>query len=250
MKNKTYHILVYGDSGEQLRSYTVTKGRLLFAKTALVLYGVFLATLLLYVFLHATDLRHYRAHRSYYDSLAYVDTRIDSLVGQLIEINRYSQYIRMAALTTGDSLMPTLEEYFSDEELIKELSAAGMDTDFEYVPSLRPVMGAVSQHFSEEHPAIDISASQGAMIRATASGVVARKYFHEYLGNVIEIDHSNGYVSLYAHCESILVNLRSRVTKGDPIALVGNTGKGSRGPHLHFAIEKDGTPVDPKKMVF
>ncbi|MGM0462127.1 MAG: M23 family metallopeptidase [Fibrobacterota bacterium] len=250
MKNKKYHILIYGDSGETLRSYEMPAWRLRGIKAIMVLYILFLAGLLVYVGRHAGDLRHFRQNRAYYDSLVVIDNRVDSLVEKISTVNRYAEYIRMAALAKGDTLIPPLEDFYEGREDRDMLQDAQEMNDYEYIPGLAPVKGALSRAFSSEHPAIDISASRGELIRAAASGEVHHKFYDEYLGNVIEISHRNGYITRYAHCESILANSGSTVKKGEPIAIVGNTGKGSRGPHLHFAILRDEVPIDPEKMIF
>ena len=67
---------------------------------------------------------------------------------------------------------------------------------------------------------------------------------HSTYGNVVMINHGNGFVSLYAHCSKILVSSGTRVYKGQVIANVGNTGR-STGPHCHYEIQKGGTPVNP-----
>ena len=61
---------------------------------------------------------------------------------------------------------------------------------------------------------------------------------------MIQIDHGNGMVTYYSHCNELFVPEGSVVAKGDLIATVGNTGR-STGPHLHFEVRQGGTPVDP-----
>jgi murein DD-endopeptidase MepM/ murein hydrolase activator NlpD len=63
-------------------------------------------------------------------------------------------------------------------------------------------------------------------------------------GNLVKIDHQNGYITLYAHCSVVIAKVGNMVKQGDVIAKVGSTGS-STGPHLHFEIWKDNKPVDP-----
>jgi lipoprotein NlpD len=68
-------------------------------------------------------------------------------------------------------------------------------------------------------------------------------------GYKIIINHSNDYISIYKHCSSLLKNERDFVLQGELIALSGNSGEISSGPHLHFEVWKNGKPVDPKNVI-
>ena len=116
------------------------------------------------------------------------------------------------------------------------------------VPSILPVNGWITRHFSTDtadfHLAIDFAAATGTPIRATAMGIVEDVRNDHYLGLVVEIRHEHGFVTRYGHCSQVLVSVRDRVNRGQTIALVGNTGR-STAPHLHYEILKDGRPVNP-----
>ena len=88
----------------------------------------------------------------------------------------------------------------------------------------------------------------GAPIVAPASGTVTRVEVERGYGNVLEVTHGNGIVTKYAHCSRILVRRGQHVTRGQTIAMVGNTGL-STGPHLHYEIHVDGRVVDPLTYV-
>ncbi|MCL2563760.1 MAG: lysozyme family protein [Oscillospiraceae bacterium] len=94
------------------------------------------------------------------------------------------------------------------------------------------------------HGGIDINASFGTSVFASASGTVTVAAFHHSFGNYVMIDHGNGYVTLYAHNSRNLVRVGDRVGQGDTIALVGSTGD-STGAHIHFEIRYRGERVDP-----
>jgi len=96
----------------------------------------------------------------------------------------------------------------------------------------------------QRHQAVDIGASSGTAIYAAASGRVSTATYNSSYGNYVVIEHANGYSTLYAHASSLLVQAGQSVAKGDIIARVGSTGV-STGPHLHFEIRRNGTPVDP-----
>ena len=95
------------------------------------------------------------------------------------------------------------------------------------------------------HKGMDFAASAGTPIYAAASGkVIYSGYNSGGYGNLIIIEHSNGYQTYYAHCSRLYANVGEQVSKGDRIAGVGTTGD-STGNHLHFEIRKNGTPVNP-----
>lgn len=98
------------------------------------------------------------------------------------------------------------------------------------------------------HTGIDIGANHGSNIVAAADGVVKSAGWRGAYGLLVIIDHGNGIETYYAHCSQILVNEGDTVKMQSVIAKVGSTGR-STGPHLHFEVRKNGTPVDPKQWV-
>jgi murein DD-endopeptidase MepM/ murein hydrolase activator NlpD len=100
--------------------------------------------------------------------------------------------------------------------------------------------------YSAGHPGIDISATEGEAIYAADSGVVTMSLdgWNAGYGSVIQIDHGNGYVTLYAHLSQRNVGKCQSVGGGTVIGLAGNTGN-SFGTHLHFEIRSGSTPVNP-----
>lgn len=98
------------------------------------------------------------------------------------------------------------------------------------------------------HPGVDIAVAQGSAIRASGAGTVLEAGEDPVYGRFVRISHGGGYESLYGHASEVLVRARQRVEADQVIALSGSTGV-STGPHLHFEIRKDGTPVDPGTLV-
>ena len=97
------------------------------------------------------------------------------------------------------------------------------------------------------HRGIDFAANEGASIRAADSGVVTMASFGDWnygYGNVVQIDHGNGFVTLYAHLSQVFVSVCDPINAGAPIGASGNTGN-SFGAHLHFEIRLGGAPVNP-----
>jgi murein DD-endopeptidase MepM/ murein hydrolase activator NlpD len=97
------------------------------------------------------------------------------------------------------------------------------------------------------HTGVDLRAAEGAPIRAAADGVVKSVGPLGGYGNAVEIDHGDGTSTLYAHASALLVQPGQRVTRGEAVALVGQTGQAT-GPHLHFELRRHDHPVDPMAM--
>ncbi len=115
-----------------------------------------------------------------------------------------------------------------------------------------PTAGPVSSEFGERwgrmHQGIDFAADTGTPIVAAESGVVFFAGWIDGYGNTVLIDHGGGVTTLYGHQSSIAVGEGYTVTIGETIGFVGSTGN-STGPHLHFEVRIDGTPVDPRRFL-
>ena len=112
-----------------------------------------------------------------------------------------------------------------------------------------PASGSLSSRFGSRwgrnHDGVDVAANIGTNIYAADNGTVTySEYNNGGYGYMIQIDHGNGVETYYAHCSELLVPKGSVVAKGDLIAKVGNTGR-STGPHLHFEVRVNGSPIDP-----
>lgn len=123
------------------------------------------------------------------------------------------------------------------------------------MPSIWPTKGVITSSFggrvdpvyggSATHEGLDIANDYGTPIMATAAGTVtfAGSTSGGY-GNLVEIDHGNGFVTRYGHTSVVLVHEGMQVKQGDTIALMGSTGK-STGSHLHYEVNINGVAVDP-----
>lgn len=114
-----------------------------------------------------------------------------------------------------------------------------------------PVSGYVTASFdpSQGHFGVDIVTKQDEAIKATLDGTVIFSSFSADDGNVIHVQHSGNLISIYKHCSSLLKTVNDRVRSGEPLAIVGNSGENSRGPHLHFELWFNGSPVNPQEFV-
>ena len=98
------------------------------------------------------------------------------------------------------------------------------------------------------HEGTDFAAPVGTPIVASAGGVVSRAGWDSQYGNVVEINHAEGFKTRYAHASQIVVRTGQTVKRGDVIAKVGNTGRSS-GPHLHYEVIKAGAHLNPANMM-
>jgi murein DD-endopeptidase MepM/ murein hydrolase activator NlpD len=126
-------------------------------------------------------------------------------------------------------------------------------------PSIMPTQGWLTSaftsmrshpilHVARPHEGIDVTAPMGTPIEAPAAGKVIDAGWEAGYGNTITIDHGFGTVTKFAHASKLLVREGERVSRGERIALVGNTGLAT-GPHLHYEVHVNGRPVDPLKYV-
>lgn len=116
-----------------------------------------------------------------------------------------------------------------------------------------PVKGLVTASFntSEEHYGVDIVAKENEPIKATLDGTVLFSGWTPETGYTIQVQHSNNLVSAYKHNSVVLKKAGQYVKAGEAIAVIGNSGEQSSGPHLHFELWYNGTPIDPQEyMVF
>jgi murein DD-endopeptidase MepM/ murein hydrolase activator NlpD len=115
----------------------------------------------------------------------------------------------------------------------------------------RPVQGIISSRFNsaEKHYGIDIAAPLKSSILATMKGTVVFSGFDANSGYIIQIQHANGFLSVYKHNALLLKKQGDAVNAGEAIAIVGNTGSLSNGTHLHFELWCNGKPVNPEECI-
>ena len=98
------------------------------------------------------------------------------------------------------------------------------------------------------HSGVDISATPGSPVKATADGVVSYSGWTQYSGYVVLIEHGCGFSTAYAHNKSNQVKVGQRVKRGEIIGYIGSSGK-STGPHVHYAVWEKGKSVNPSKFL-
>ena len=114
-----------------------------------------------------------------------------------------------------------------------------------------PIKGDITQNFNfeENHFAIDIAADIGTPVKSILDGKILFSEWSVDTGHVIIVDHGDNIVSVYKHNSKSLKEQNDFVQAGEVIAYSGNQGSLSSGPHLHFELWKNGTPIDPEPLL-
>ena len=170
---------------------------------------------------------------------------------------------------SGEKLVTEQISYINNEETsrnvineeitidpVAQIVAIGTGDDGEIVgtgefsPPLRgKLTSAFGQRWGKFHGGVDIAAETGTPIYAADNGKVIFAQNCGSYGLLIKIDHANGYVTYYAHCSGFAADVGDYVTKGEKIAMVGNTGN-STGPHCHFEVRNNGKQLNPAEFIF
>ncbi|WP_457671061.1 M23 family metallopeptidase [Thiolapillus sp.] len=161
-----------------------------------------------------------------------------------------------------ESELQRLSAAFADREhklILLEEMLSKRDVREQVIPSGRPLKhGFISSTFGRRtdpftgkkkyHKGVDFVGKRGSEVLAVAAGVVTKSERTGGYGNVVEIRHADGYVTRYAHNQENLVKEGDRVEKGEPIAMLGSTGRSS-GPHVHFEVRRNGKIINPARFI-
>ncbi len=160
-----------------------------------------------------------------YQDLNFSTSEQDSLLR--LKVDEQEQY-NIAAPSAENGKKPTEQEY--------------------YFP---PIRGVITSRYNAGyyHYGVDVVAQSGESIKAALEGTVIFANWTPDGGYVIQVQHGNNQVTIYKHNSVLLKGIGDRVSVGEPIAIIGNTGELSTGPHLHFELWKNGRPVDPETYI-
>ncbi len=166
--------------------------------------------------------------------------------GLMREMHRQVNELDMATLRQEDSLASLVDTLEGQRNLLAS------------TPAIRPTSGWMTSRFGhrispftgrkEFHKGIDIANHKGTAILSTADGIVSFVGKKGYMGNVLVIDHGHGMITRYAHLSESLTKQGDKVSRGDIIAQMGNSGR-TTGPHLHYEVHLNGVPVNPTKYI-
>jgi len=147
-----------------------------------------------------------------------------------------------------ESRLDLLETFLRDRQTVDQSRPAGVPVREGWISSgygyrTDPVSGR-----REFHSGLDFAGRAGSEVRAVAPGVVTWSGKRWAYGNLVEINHGNGYLTRYAHNRVNLVSVGEKVDKNQPIALLGASGRAT-GPHVHFEVVHQDETVNPAKFV-
>lgn len=153
----------------------------------------------------------------------------------------------------------TNESESEEAETETQLRAIETTSDPQSLPSMWAHLGKINNEYGyrrnpfggrsyEFHPGLDIDGERGDSVIAPANGVVVKAGWQGGYGNMIEIDHGNGLSTRYGHLSQINVQVGDRIERGQPIGLIGSTGR-STGPHLHFEIRLGDKSINPRRFL-
>jgi murein DD-endopeptidase MepM/ murein hydrolase activator NlpD len=151
--------------------------------------------------------------------------------------------------TPEDSL---LREQVEAEEKFNFFGYTNVDNQsIEKLLFFLPVKGLITESFNieDEHYGVDVVTKENELIKSTLNGVVVMSSWTSETGHVIAIQHENNLLSVYKHNSVLLKDQGERVEAGEAIAIIGNSGKWSSGPHLHFELWYNNNPVDPEQYI-
>ncbi|UCB54301.1 MAG: M23 family metallopeptidase [Thiotrichales bacterium] len=151
-------------------------------------------------------------------------------------------------LQSREHQLSLLEDVIMRSELMKEARPTGRPISKGWISSFYGMRNDPFSGKLEMHKGMDFAGKKGSDVIAVASGVVTWSGERYGYGNLVEINHGNGYVTRYGHNDQILVNIGDSVERGQTISKMGSTGR-STGPHVHFEVLLNDRQVDPIRFV-
>ncbi len=149
------------------------------------------------------------------------------------------------------------DSVFQDKLLAEQISLQPADftsnrkLNLSQIHFFAPIKGVITNKFksTHDHFGVDLVSEPNARISAVMDGTVVFSDWTMETGYVIFIQHDSELISAYKHNSELLKNKGDRVKAGEAIAIIGNTGKLTTGPHLHFELWYNGTPLDPEQYI-
>ena len=181
-------------------------------------------------------------------------------INQIIILEMYETELK--EFTEVETAVASLYEEKVEEPKKVSVGKVNTSTNISYnkvslnLNLIRPISGIITSRFGEsssrrtsKHTGLDIGASTGTKIKACADGTVTFSGYKGSYGYMVVINHGNGIETYYAHCSKLYANVGDKISQGDVIAAVGNTGN-STGPHLHLEIRVNGIAYNPQNYLY
>lgn len=266
-KLKNFSIIILPDDASQIaksRKFNSVK-----VLVFLIVFSIFMA-ILSYYFFNLTGIGNkilpgdFRLKTPESEKVELLNQKIVFLAREIQKLKSTNQRLRYA-ITLGDTSLAdslgvdldSLEQFYKYPAegnilsvFLKLFNIENKQSDNE-IFFILPVNGYISRQYAPEkgHTGLDIAVKEGSPVYAAASGFIVYTGYTIEDGNVIIINHSDGYVSIYKHCSLLIKKEMDKVEQGELIAQSGNSGVHSTGPHLHFEIWKDGILINPQSVI-
>lgn len=252
---RKYHVVVYNEETlEEKVSLALSPINIIWLLSILII----LTFTLSYVLISFTPLKESIPGIRFEDAddpltVYHLEQRVDSLT-EVIKIReeRISSLLKLIITTDSDqtsysSGKPSFISTVSFTSPTKNTE----ETSFEHGLFAPPVKGFISSGYlaSSEHLGLDIVAARNTPIQSIDDGTVILSEWTVNTGNVMVIQHAGDYLSVYKHNSVNLKKSGTFVHKGEAVAIIGNSGELTTGPHLHFELWRKGAPVNPREFI-
>lgn len=273
-------VLVPKDDAGQAKSVRLTPWQIYLSISGVVLFlvGSVLAILIYTPVGPMLPIENPELENRYGKELLSLNQRMESMMEQLVELRDYNVMLRKAlgenvvVTDSGVAILgaarPSQSGRVQAEQLperagvqtpeqVRSLSqpsfvrAVVVEKQTVVFPVIIPTEGYITRGFipDQRHYGIDVAGKTGTIVNAAADGHVIFAGWTSDDGNKVILTHAGGFLTVYKHNRSLMTSVNAFARRGEPIAQLGNTGQTSAGPHLHFEVWKDGTPVDPAQYI-
>ncbi len=266
-----YRLTILNEDSYEVRyTFKLTPARVI----AMLLAIFILGGVLIYVVVALTPLKQYLVpdftDYTYREDASYSRYMVDSLNGVIATQDQYIENIRvvLSGGVPSEGLLDSSTVAISDTDLQFKLSPedsilraqitkedrynliddeSGTSSSIANLYLFKPLNGTLSGVFDADigHYGIDVVAPSNEVVKSVLEGTVILATYTSDGGNVIQVQHGHNLISVYKHNSALFHEAGERVKAGESIAVIGNTGDHSDGPHLHFELWLNGVPVDP-----
>jgi murein DD-endopeptidase MepM/ murein hydrolase activator NlpD len=267
LKNK-YRLVILNDGTFEERFVVRITPLLVFSVLLVISFLLVFSTFLLFSY---TPLKEYVPGKTTLKTrkeLIKMSSKVDSLTSAIKGSDLYVNNLRVI-LNGGVPISNINDNDSSEIEEVSDLNRSEKDSLFrvmveeetngDYISTSSdltlyftpPLIGVFSEKYDKlkNHFGVDITGKEGLVIKSVSEGVVVLSDWTKETGFVIAIQHSDGFLSFYKHNSKLLKNVGDFVNGGTSIAIIGNSGELTSGPHLHFELWKNGESVNPEYYI-
>ena len=270
-KNKFFRFAIINDNSlEEVFNIKFSRARLLWL-TAAILLAISVIFVLLLGYTPLRNLIPGKSKTHVQNELIMMIQKADSLEKSL---GNYSLYTKNLKKVLSDSVsLDSVQDLFMEGFTVNEFdfkpsvedSILRAEVEAEESISLnsnlkekklnsffiKPVDGLITEGFNKKigHFGVDIVSKKGAFISSIDDGMVLFSSWTHEFGYVLVVKHQNSFISFYKHNSEVFKSKGDYVKSGETIAIIGNSGKYSTGPHLHFELWKGSSPVNPVNYI-